>query len=387
MKPSKINSKINSKISKEKIAQTLNSPNIQRIGNFIRKERSQRFSLTILFTTFVICVLFISFVLIVASVWVLSAFGVIDVFIGNTSAILTLIIVGQASILISFGISFLLVKIPLKPINTLINHMNRLAAGDFKTRLNFGKRFNKNPTFNEISESFNRMAEELENTEMLRGDFINNFSHEFKTPIVSIAGLAKLVNKGNLTDEQRSQYLSAIESESLRLADMATNVLNLTKVENQTILSEVSKYNLSEQVRGCMLLLENKWSSKDISLSLDFDEYYIEGNEELLKQVWINLLDNAIKFSPAGEEVWVDVCPVNEGIRVSIQNTGEEISSSDLSKIWNKFYQTDKSHTTEGNGIGLAIVRRIVELHGGIAEVVCENGKICFHVTLPLTQQ
>ena len=375
------------KIDRQQLAKTLKAPNIKKIGNFIMKERSQRFSLTILFTTFGICVLFISLLLIVASVWLLSYFGVISGFSDNPSAILTLIIVGQSSILVSFAISFLLVKIPLRPINALINHMNRLAAGDFKTRLDFGKSLNKNPTFREISESFNRMAEELENTEMLRGDFVNNFSHEFKTPIVSIAGLAKLVNKGNLTDEQRAQYLSAIESESLRLADMATNVLNLTKVENQTILSEVTKYNLSEQIRASVLLLENKWASKNISPSLDFDEYYIEGNEELLKQVWINLIDNAIKFSPENEEVCVDVMPEGASIRVSIRNVGNEISEKDVSKIWNKFYQADKSHTTEGNGIGLAIVKSIVVLHGGSAEVSCEDGYVSFSVTLPIVQQ
>lgn len=374
------------KIDKEKLAQTLSAPNIKKIGNFIFKERSQRFSLNILFTTFMVSVLFISVVLIMVSIWILGYFGVISGFAGNTSAILTLIIVGQSSILISFGISFLLIKIPLKPINTLINHMNRLAAGDFKTRLDFGKRLNKNPTFREISASFNRMAEELENTEMLRGDFVNNFSHEFKTPIVSIAGLAKLVNKGNLTDEQRAQYLSAIESESLRLADMATNVLNLTKVENQTILSEVTRFNLSEQIRACILLLENKWSPKDIAPSLDFSEHYIEGNEELLKQVWINLLDNAIKFSPAGEAVGVEIAETEGCIRVSIRNVGAEISQKDISKIWNKFYQADKSHTTEGNGIGLAIVKRIVDLHGGVAEASCENGTVCFTVSLPRMQ-
>ncbi|MBQ8850049.1 MAG: HAMP domain-containing histidine kinase [Clostridia bacterium] len=370
---------------KKKLKDKIDPQQLKKIGNFIFKERDYRFSLAILFVSFIACVLFISVVLLVVSIWLLSHFGVIGNFTDNPSSILVLIIVGQASVLISFGISFFLVKIPLKPINTLINHMNRLAAGDFKTRLSFGKRMSKNPTFKEISDSFNRMAEELENTEMLRGDFINNFSHEFKTPIVSIAGLAKLVNKGDLDEEQRSQYLSAIESESLRLADMATNVLNLTKVENQTILSDITEFNLSEQIRACVLLLENKWTQKEIELSLDFEELSIEGNEELLKQVWINLTDNAIKFSPVGGTVAIELEADGESVTVSVKNSGE-IGESDRKKIWNKFYQADKSHTTEGNGIGLAIVKRIVELHGGAVGVESENGKVCFSVTLPCEQ-
>ncbi len=371
---------------KLKLRDAINKENFQRIGSFIKKERSSRFSLSILFSTFVISVISISVLLIVLAIWLLSYFGVIDSFGNNPSAILTLVIVGQSSILISFGFSILLVKIPLKPINTLINHMNRLAAGDFKTRLDFGKRLEKNPTFKEISESFNRMADELENTEMLRGDFVNNFSHEFKTPIVSIAGLAKLVNRGDIEDEQRAQYLNTIETESLRLADMATNVLNLTKVENQTILSDITKFNLSEQIRSSVLLLENKWTAKEIELYLEFDEYFIEGNEELLKQVWINLLDNAIKFSPKGSSVSVELEADEEFVKVSVKNTGSEISEDDMRKIWNKFYQADRSHTTEGNGIGLAIVKRIVGLHGGDVAAVSADGTVCFSVLLPSKQ-
>ena len=370
---------------RKKLKDRIDTQRLRKIGNFIRKERSQRFSLSILFISFVGCVLLVSAILIVAAVWALTNFGIIRGYAEDPSTILTLIIVGQSSVLISFGISFLLVKIPLKPINILINHMNRLAAGDFKTRLSFGKRLSKNPTFKEISESFNRMADELENTEMLRGDFINNFSHEFKTPIVSIAGLAKLVNKGDIDEEQRAQYLNTIESESLRLADMATNVLNLTKVENQTILSDITEFNLSEQIRASVLLLENKWSQKDIELSLDLEEIFIEGNEELLKQIWINLTDNAIKFSPRGEVVSFEIETDDENVTVKIKNKGS-ISDADIRKIWNKFYQADKSHTTEGNGIGLAIVNRIVELHGGVSEVESEDGQVCFAITLPCEQ-
>ena len=172
-------------------------------------------------------------------------------------------------------IAFFSSRIPLKPINNLINKMNRLAAGDFKARLHFGNVLSSHSAFNEISTSFNKMAEELENTELLRNDFINNFSHEFKTPIVSITGFAGLLSKGNLTEEQKAVYIRSIEEESKRLAAMATNMLNLTKVENQTILTDISSFNLSEQIRSAVLLLEDRWTRKNIDLQPDFDEYII----------------------------------------------------------------------------------------------------------------
>ena len=208
-----------------------------------------------------------------------------------------------------------------------------MAAGNYKTRLSAGTVVRYYPGIAEVTDSFNTLAQELENTEMLRSDFINNFSHEFKTPIVSIAGFAKLLKRANLTNEQKQEYISIIEEELLRLAAMATNVLNLTKVENQTILTDVSTYNLSEQLRSCILLLENKWTKKDLDFQLCFGEHNIEANEELLKQVWINLLDNAIKFSP--DKHCIEIC-INEqenAVSVSILNSGSEISPEEQQKM------------------------------------------------------
>lgn len=355
---------------------------IAHIGNLIKKERTQRYSLTLVFFAFVFVVLLIALAMAWLAIWIFARFGITaELGLAETMVIVTVI-----SIIMGAGMSFLLSKIPLKPINNLINRMNRLAAGDFTTRLKFGGAISNHPAFNEISESFNKLAEELENTEMLRSDFVNNFSHEFKTPIVSIAGLAKLVNKGNLTEEQRAKYLTAIETESLRLADMATNVLNLTKVENQKILSDVTCFNLSEQIRSCVLLLENKWVRKNIELQIDFEEFEIEANEELLKQVWINLVDNAVKFSPRCGTVCVDITADEEKLSVRVMNTGSEISQENIGKIWNKFYQADESHASEGNGVGLAIVKKIVELHGGEVGAKSAGDVVCFTVELPKTQ-
>ena len=279
-------------------------------------------------------------------------------------------------------LTMLTTTILLHPLQRMIRKIRSLASGDYKNRIYFGNPLGKHPTFAALSESFNTLAEELENTEMLRSDFINNFSHEFKTPIISIAGFAKLLKKGNLKEEQKKEYLDIIEEESLRLSYMATNVLNLTKVENQTILTDVTSYNLSEQIRACVLLLENRWTKKKIEFSLEFDEYEINANEELLKQIWINLIDNAIKFSPDYGMIMIRIKESNDRYKISIANTGTEIPKESMPKIFNKFYQADESHASEGNGVGLAIVKKIVDLHKGSIEVESENGFTVFEIEL-----
>lgn len=348
-------------------------------------ERKNRFSLTLLMTGIIFCVLLISSIISFAAVYALIHFNIIanseDIGIGMTMLYMVLI-----SLFIATVTVLVAGKFPLKPVNMIISKMNRLASGDFKTRLEFGKPFGNIRAADEIKDSFNKMAEELENIEMLRGDFINNFSHEFKTPIVSISGFAKLLKRGNLTEEQKAEYIDIIEEESLRLASMATNVLNLTKIENQTILTDTSFFNLSEQIRSCLLLLEDKWSKKNLDFNLELSEHMITANEELLKQVWINLLDNAVKFSEEGGMIVVKVLETTNDLAVTIANSGSEVSPKKQEKIFNKFYQADESHATKGNGIGLAIVKRIAELHRGKVSVSSGNNMTAFTVILPKTQ-
>ena len=351
--------------------------------NTFKRFKSQRYSLNLSLSGVVIGFLLASFALGALGVWALVQLGFED-----TERLLEIMLTILVFIVITTIVLFIFLvflgRFPLKPVNNFINQMNRLASGDFKARLHFDGFLSKNRTFQELEESFNELAEELDNTEMLRADFINNFSHEFKTPIVSIAGLAKLVNRGNISEEEKKSYLLAIESESMRLANMATNVLNLTKVENQTILTDVNTYNISEQIRTCVLLLENQWSSKNIELSLDFDEYEISANEELMKQVFINLLDNAIKFSPEGGVVSVEISTLPTSLSVAIKNSGDEIPKDKIDKIFNKFYQADESHAAKGNGVGLAIVKKIVKLHSGKITVRSENRETTFTLSLPI---
>lgn len=273
--------------------------------------------------------------------------------------------------------------IPLGPVNTVINAMNRLASGDFQTRLSFGNVLSNYPPVAELTDSFNTMAAELEGTEVLRSDFINNFSHEFKTPIVSIAGFAGLLKQGKLSEQEQQEYLSIIESESRRLAYMATNVLNMTKVENQTILTDVTRFNLSEQLRKCVLLLEPKWEKKHLEINVDISEFMICANEELLEQVWVNLIENAVKFAPEYGTVEITAGADEKNLYVSVHNTGSCIPEDQQEAIFRKFYQADRSHSAEGNGIGLAIVKRVAELHNGSVRVDSRETGTTFTVTLP----
>lgn len=304
----------------------------------------------------------------------------------NPGPLQVLLLMCLVSALMGLIAAFTLSRIPLKPVNHLIAQIDRLASGDFTARLRFSPPIEHTPTFQELSDSFNKMANELEHTEMLRSDFINNFSHEFKTPIVSITGFAKLLKKGNLSEAQKREYLDIIEAESLRLSNMATNVLNLTQVENLSILTNISAFNLSEQLRSCILLFESKWEQKGISFDIDFDEYEILANEELLKQVWINLLDNALKFSPPGGRIQLRIQEHKDKLTVAISNTGLAIPPESQNKIFNKFYQADESHSAEGNGIGLAIVKKVMELHHGSIFVQSEKDYTTFIAKLPKIQ-
>ncbi len=336
--------------------------------------------LTLFFILAVFCILSVTMFIVSLITFILVRTGVLTIGRPGTAGLEFLIFVFvAASILIGTFITVLWGRVLLKPINRLVGGMNRLADGDYKTRISLGKhKFGKT-----LANSFNTLAEELQNTEMLRSDFVNNFSHEFKTPIVSILGFTKLLKHGNLPQQQMDTYLDVIEEESERLAAMATNVLNMAKIENQSILTDVTAFNLSEQLRNCILLLEKKWTAKSLEMIVTFNEHMILANEELLKQVWINLLDNAVKFTPAGGEIEVTIHEGENVVTVQITNTGSTIQNNDQKRIFQKFYQADTSHASEGTGIGLAVVKKIVELHKGEVFAQSDNNQTTFTVQLP----
>ncbi len=347
------------------------------------EDRKNRLALTLAFSGGVLLFLITNAVIVSAVIFYLVYRGSLqlgDTPLNFSSLILNILL---WSVIDGVVLAAITSRFPLKPVNKVLDAINQLASGNYNARISLKGPLSKHPSVEEFTKSFNTMASELQQTEMLRSDFINNFSHEFKTPIVSIAGFAKLLKRGNLSEEKQAEYLDAIEEESLRLSQLATNVLNLTKVENQSILTDVRRYNLSEQLRTSALVLEGKWTKKHIDLFLPLEEYYICGNEELLKQVWLNLLDNAVKFSPDYGTVEIRVAEVGSDICTEVSNYGEALPSEKIDKIFNKFYQADESHAVEGNGVGLAVVKKIVDLHNGQVSVKCQDGKTVFTVRIP----
>ncbi len=291
-----------------------------------------------------------------------------------------IVIFSFTSLILGLGIAVLLSRILFRPIDTVIEGMNKLADGEYHTRIDLSKY----ESMQGLARTFNLLASELESTEILRSDFVNDYSHELKTPIVSLVGLIGLMKNERLSRDKRHHYLEIMEAEANRLKQMTENALYLSKVESQGILTDKMHFNISEQIRASILLLEKKWSHKSLSLSLDFDEHYAEANEDMLKQVWINIIDNAIKFATPKSELKIDIEERDGKLTVAITNEGKAILEDELELIFNKFYQSDKSRSTEGNGIGLSIVRHIVTLHGGRVYAASKNGKTTFTVELPL---
>lgn len=349
------------------------------------ENRRRYFKLSALFSVIVAVVLLATSIIIIGGAILLHKLKILKK-LPDLSAASTWtagILVALFSILIGTGLSAGAMRVPLRLLEEYIDMIDRLTDGHFETRIKIPAVLRRFRPFMELEKSFNMLAEELGRNEMLRTDFIHDFSHEFKTPIVSISGFAKLLQKGNLTEEQEQEYLSIIATESEKLSNMAMNVLDMSKLDNVSVLTDVTRFNLSEQLRHCVLMLEKKWTEKGLEIEIDLPEFYVTGNADLLSEVWINLLDNAIKFSPENGKVIVKVYQTETGTAVEVRNVGEEIPLKDKDRVFDKFYQTDPSHATEGNGLGLAICKRIVELHEGTISVTSTFGLTVFTVTIP----
>ena len=342
-------------------------------------KRDPRHSFNALLLTYLLMVLIASGVLTGTSYMVLFFFGFLPGILlshvfSPIGIILTLIVF---AVVISgrFG------RRRFKPINDLIQAMSQVSQGNFSVRVHAE---DAPGDMGALARSFNDMTKELSGIEMFRKDFINNFSHEFKTPIVSIRGFAKQLERDDLTDEQRREYTHIIVTESERLANMSSNILLLTKLENQQIVTDKTEYRLDEQLRSAVLLLEKQWSAKDLELSLIFDEVTYHGNEEMMSHVWVNLIGNAIKFSPEGGLLEMS-CAKREGAIVAvIRDHGEGMDEATQKRVFEKFYQGDSAHATEGNGLGLSLVKRIVDLCGGTIAIQSAPGEgTAFTITLP----
>jgi len=228
------------------------------------------------------------------------------------------------------------------------------------------------------------MTKDLAAIETLQKEFTSNVSHEIKTPLASIKGFAALLCQDDVTEEQRREYASIIAEESERLSGLCAAVLRLSKVENMSVLPDRQEYPLDEQLRRIIVMLEPQWSSLDLKLEIDLDEAVICSNAELLSEVWVNLLQNAIRASRSGGSIWVRLINGLDNIAVEIEDEGCGMDEDTQKRIFDKFYQGDKSHSTEGSGLGLPLALRIVRLAQGSIDVHSREGEgTLFRVTLP----
>ncbi|MGN7765757.1 HAMP domain-containing sensor histidine kinase [Paenibacillus sp. 22594] len=259
----------------------------------------------------------------------------------------------------------------LSPIADLIKAAKEVSTGNFDIHLNESHRVGE---ISDVAHHFNLMVQELRSIETLRNDFVVNVSHEFKTPIAAIEGYATLLQEDNLSKEEHDEYTGMIIDSARQLSTLSGNILKISKLENQELLTEQTEYRLDEQLRQALLLLEPAWAPKQLNLNIDLDELQYYGNEELIMQVWLNLLGNAIKFTPEGGEISVSLRPGDPSISVVISDTGIGMTPQVRKHIFEKFYQGDPARSSEGNGLGLPLVSRIISLSGGTIEVSSEPG-------------
>ena len=279
-------------------------------------------------------------------------------------------------------VNFLFTRYIYRYLDKISDAMQKVADGDYTVRLDA----EKDQPFRELYRNFNTMAEELGGVEMLKNDFINGYAHELRTPITSINGFAEMLlnDDGTLSREEKRSYLEIIASESRRLADLAGNSLLMSRLDTQKIIPDKKPFSLDEQLRRCSILLSGQWTEKDLDMTMDLDEAVYVGDYDLMQHLWINLLTNAVKYTPKGGSITVTLKNEEKFIAVSVADTGKGISPEDRERIFDKYYQTDKSHSKRGLGLGLAICKRIVQLCNGTLEVESEVGVgSTFTVRLP----
>jgi len=252
----------------------------------------------------------------------------------------------------------------------------RVVEGDFSTRISSVNRFGSDEHFNEIIDCFNTMAKELEGVETLRTDFVANVSHEMKTPLAVIQNYGTLLQTPGLEEEKRIEYAKGVTDGSRRLADMMTNILKLNRLEKQQIYPKAEEYDLGEQLCECLLGYENVWEKKGIEIETDIaEEVKVNTDSELLSLVWNNLFSNAFKFTPEGGTVSVSLEATEHHAIVRVKDTGCGMTPEIGAHIFDKFYQGDTSHATQGNGLGLALVKRVVDIVRGEISVESTLGE------------
>lgn len=253
------------------------------------------------------------------------------------------------------------------PIKRLEKGVKAVTAGNFNVVIDYRDL----DEIGQLAHDFNLMTAELKGMDYLQKDFMSNVSHEVKTPVAAIMGFAEVLHDGGLNEAEQKEYLTYLQHESHRLSRLCDNMLKLSRLDNQAMVTHQRSFDLAEQLRQCVIVLDEKWQSKEMEYDLDVFSYSIHQNYDLLYQVWLNLLDNAIKFSLPKGKIYLKMIQHEESVTIIIQDEGIGISKDNQQKIFDKFYQCDESHKKEGNGLGLSIVKRILELIGG--EILYES--------------
>ena len=263
-----------------------------------------------------------------------------------------------------------------KPIARIQAGLDKIMAGNFNTQIPYIRGENSSNEFDAIIKGINELAVELSGVETLRTDFISNVSHELKTPLAVIQNYGTMLQGSALSEQQKTEYAKAITEQTRRLSGLITNILRLNRLENQQIFPERKPYNLSEQICECLLLFEQSWESKDIHIETELEEdIFIHEDAELLSLVWNNLFSNAIKFTDNGGTVGIKVKKEGLTAVVEVRDSGCGISPETGKHIFEKFYQGDTSHAVQGNGLGLALVKRVIDIVGGDIHVQSTLGE------------
>ena len=260
----------------------------------------------------------------------------------------------------------------IDPFVKLTEATKRIAAGDFDVRVD---ELGKDDELSNLQRNFNRMAKDLQGNEYLKKDFIANLSHEVKTPLAVMKGYATLLGEDRISDAERKEYAQLIAQESERLSKLSANMLRMSKLENEEIIAAPARFQLDEQIRQMVLMLEPQWSEKNIALNIDLPTVYYTGDEELLADVWMNIMENAVKFSDVGGEIAIELVWQREQIAISFRDYGTGMDPQTAQHAFEQFYQGGAVRAKAGSGLGLSIVKRIVELHGGQVKLDSELGR------------
>ncbi len=300
---------------------------------------------------------------------------------GGDNHLFVIFILLAFSVLVGTGSSAVVGRRILAPVRELSEKMNSVASGDFSVQANTNQKIEE---IQNLFADFNIMVTELNSTETLRNDFVANVSHEFKTPIATIQGYIQLLQHSRLSQAEKADYYARILEGTQQLAHLSDNILRLTKLETQNLPIEKVPFRIDEQIREVLLFLQPRWEEKELELDLHLPKTIYSGNEELLYQVWLNLMDNAVKYSHSKETVAVKLADASDYLTVSFTDRGLSIPETELKRIFDKFYQGDTSRKTAGNGLGLTLVREILQLHGGRVEAeLLPEEQTCFTVFLP----